>query len=224
MLTGGCGSADSVPTGEVASETPRETPTHTPEPVATATPSGPLTTIPPEVRLPHEQSWEAGDPLRTDALPEMCIDPGPDLYPPDTTDRHAFYGTTADGTRRGESLALFSDARSARRAVEVWRLQTARCGHGLNHVGSPQDWVVRAVEIGGADEAWQSVDIGRPGPGQKDMSAYVPFTTAVRVGSAVYVETAFPVAEPDDAVVRALADAEVASVAAFVPTLSVFAS
>ena len=229
VLTSGCGSAESSRAAGSASEpTPTETPTVTPTATPTESPSpspsGPPTTIPADVRLPHQGSWEAGDPLYADALPEMCVDPGPDLYPPGTTERRVFYERSADGTGRSESLGLFDDDRAARRAVEVWRLQTARCGHGLNHVGSPQDWVMRAVEMAGTDEAWQSYDIGRPAAGQEDMSASVPFTTVVRVGNAVYVETANPMAEPDAPVIRALRDAEVASVAAYVPTLSEFAS
>ena len=229
VLTTSCGpggsdsSRASGGAGASGDSTSRGRGPETPEPAVPTSPE-PLTTIPPDVHLPHEGTWQGGDPLSTGVLPAMCVDPGPDLYPPDTTDQRDVHGTVGDGSTHGESMGVYRDRRAARRAVEVWRRQTARCGHGLDHVGSPQEWTVRSVAISGADEAWQGYDLGRPAPGQEDLAPAVPFITVARVGNAVYVEISRHPGRFDEASLVAWGEAEIASVAAYVPTLAVFGS
>lgn len=232
VLTTACGpggadssnaSGGSGASGTSGASTSRDPAPETTEPAVPTSP-GPLTTIPPDVRLPHEATWQAGDPVSTDALPQMCVDPGPDLHPPDTTDQKDVHGTVVDGSTRGESLGVYRDRRAARWAVEVWRRQTARCGHRLDHAGYPQEWTVRKVAISGADEAWQGYDIGTPAPGQEDLAPAVPFITVARVGNAVYVESSRHPGRFDDASLVALGEAEITSVAASVPALAVFGS
>lgn len=185
--------------------------------------TGPVT-IPPEVRLPHEGVWRRSSQRDTQPLPSVCVDPGPDLYPPDTTDHRGAY-VVGSGWGRSESLGVYRDRRRSRRAITVWRQQLARCaGPGsFNHVGEPYEWFVDAVAIRGGDEAWQAHELSAVE--DDGVTRTISFVTVVRVGNAVYVRSDRRVAlSHDDDTIAATSTAEISSIAAFVPMLSAFSS
>lgn len=186
--------------------------------VLALTASGPPTTIPSTVTLPHETDWRPlGWPGRT-PLQDVCIDPGQGgLYLPETED----YRAIGSGPRL-EALGLYHGPGRADMAVAAWREQARRCGGpgSVGHAGQPMRWVVRRIEVDGADEAWQAhLLMTIEGP---DLGVLTSFLTIVRVGPAVYVEDDREHTAPST--VGEKSAAGIASAASYVPSLAVFRS
>ena len=161
--------------------------------------------------------WRALDRPGRSPLQDVCLDPGrTGLYLPRTRD----YRGVASGEDT-EELGVYRGPPRAGDAVALWRVQAERCGGAgsTDHVGQPMEWVVRAVEVPGADEAWQAHLLATvEGP---DLGVLASFLTVVRVGSAVYVEQDGGHSSPSTIAQRA--GTGIASVAAYVPTLAAFA-
>lgn len=176
----------------------------------------PPTTIPASVTLPHQGDWRPLDRPGRTPLQDVCLDPGiGGLYLPETED----YRAVGVGPL-SEALGVYRGPGRAHRAIGQWREQARRCaGPGsVDHVGLPMEWVVRPVEVDGADEAWQAhVLMTVEGP---DLGVVRSLLTIVRVGNAVYVSddrghSAAPSIDEKEA-------AGLAAVTAYVPTLAGF--
>lgn len=184
-------------------------------PVPVATP-GPAPTIPPEVRLPHEGEWRPlGWPGRT-PLQDVCIDPGQGgLYLPETED----YRAVGSGPLL-EALGVYRGPGRAHQAIGLWREQARVCGGpgSVDHVGLPMEWVVRPVDVEGADEAWQAhLLMTVEGP---DLGALTSLLTIVRVGNAVYVTDDRRHSAPSSVGTKGAAG--LAAATAYVPALAGF--
>ena len=185
--------------------------------------AGPPTTVPAGVRLRHEGSWTARDAGNGGSpLPWLCVDPPPRLVDARPTDSRAFYDDTSPA-QPGEALGVYAGPPAAAEAVADWREDVAVCGAAgpQSHSGEPVEWFVRPAEVEGADEAWQAYELSTD-VGGEDATGHDPFVTVARVGSAVYVETFLHPGHLDDASIAQSAAAGAASVADYLPTLSVF--
>ncbi|MDO9456195.1 hypothetical protein [Nocardioides sp.] len=220
LLVTGCGSSTDTRSGAEPDTRPVAA-----EPTSPATGSAVPTTIPDDLRLPHEGRWEVkgnGDDLSP--MPGICVDPPQRLRDPAPTDGRAFYEYGTDASP-SESLGVYADPAAATEAVADWREATATCGAAgpQSHTGEPVEWFVRTATVDGADEAWQAYELSED-VGGEDTSGRDPFVTVARVGNAVYVETFFRPGHLDDAAITASSETGAASVASYLPALAVFAS
>ena len=126
---------------------------------------------------------------------------------------------------RSESLGVYVDRRRAARAILAWRRQAATCANGtfLGHTGEHYEWSIVEVTVRGADEAWLGSQLGSS-VHLRDGRVIISTTVVARVGTAVYAEHTRRATRHGDAAMSARTTGEVESVAAYVPTLAVFAS
>ena len=203
--------------GAAASDAPGSPPTATP---STRPVSGPPTLIPDDVGLPHQWTWPDADAPDRQPLFAFCLDPGPRLRPPDTTDYRGRSRTTRLATRT-ESLGVYPDRRRAARAILAWRRQASTCANGdlLGHTGERYEWSVVALTVRGADEAWLAREVGST-LHLRDGRVMASTTVVARVGTAVYAEHTRRATRRGAAAMSARTTAEIASVTAYVPSLA----
>lgn len=221
LLVTGCGSSGTQDARPVAAD-PTATSAPPTQPTTTE-PDGPPTTIPADVRLPHEGAWAVkgnGDDLSP--LPGICVDPPKRLDDVVPIDGRAFYDDTTEAAP-SESLGVYADPAAAAEAVDDWREETALCGAAgpQSHSGEPVEWFVVQADVAGADESWQAYEVSQDVDGE-DYSGKDPFVTVARVGNAVYVETFFHPGHLDDASIVTSSSDGAGSVAAYLPEMQAF--
>jgi hypothetical protein len=186
-------------------------------------PGGPVTEIPADLRLPHEDAWSATGPGGSvSPLPGVCVDPPPELADASPTDGRGVQDLGAPGSPT-EALGVWAGVGEAAEAVRDWRGEVARCGGRgpHSHSGFLVEWTVASADVRRADESWvayeRNLDPDVP-PGEVVDLFYV----VARVGNAVYVEGAFVPGGLDQDLIATYTRSGSQSVSAFLSKLAIF--